>query len=290
MTRRGRARLTALTAAVVAMLAASAAPPATDATWTETALTVVGAQAAAEFPGAPPAPPAPPSAAEAPFDPSPDLALDQVDWSFPETNLSGYCVTLTVSSQATEPQTWRMGLDLSGAPFWGAPASTLWGTEVRIAADPDTEGRAVVTGEGARATLAPGESFTTTICTGRAAVPPPGDRGLYTTTVTPTGSWTDTQGCLLLTVTATVDPQVYPYFFGWTADIDMRALREALHLSGANGLSHVSWSPGGGGGYAYTVVPSDAAGVPDSFTLTSGTTAALRGGQSLGITVCAYGW
>jgi hypothetical protein len=234
------------------------------------------------------------TAAPTPFEPGePGSTLSAPTWSFGGDNTAGFCGTLTVTSTSPSPQPWSVIIRLDQAPFWGASASQLWveGSLGVITQSPTDASRAVIRGNPATASVEIDvhTPLTMSICSGTGRPAPAGDPAWYTVTSSASGVWTRTLACVQTTVTGTVDPAVYPYFFGWVASIDLSGAKAAVRAAGGT-PTHVSWTPDSGGGYDFTFTPRPGTGTPGGvaavYDLEGGVAGDLRGGTSFAVTAC----
>lgn len=199
------------------------------------------------------------------------------------------------------PRHWAIRVDLDAPPWNGAAVGQI-----------DLNGTGTITVENPRSVLITGRTHgggfdprtnntpltsartaTITICNYNAPVPPPADPSWYTVTTTQ-GRWTDREACVVVTVATTRDDLASnPFFYGWTATVDLIAAKARITDAGRT-LNHVSWSPYPNGATDFWASPESYQPPLDSYTLTSGFNAALRaaggGADSTTATICVNGY
>jgi hypothetical protein len=122
------------------------------------------------------------------------------------------------------------------------------------------------------------------ICNYNAPVPPPADPSWFTVTQTP-GTWTDTEACVVVTVTGT---RTSPFFYGWSTVLDLTAAKARITDAGRR-ITHLGWSPYPNGDTDFAASPGQFNNPRDTYTLTSGYNTALRGGTVRTVTACVHG-
>jgi hypothetical protein len=214
-------------------------------------------------------------------------------WDQPDSRQ--VCTVVNVTGIDSEPWDWAIEINLTVAPWYGTSPQHISarGTGTTTILSPTL---VLVTGRSNGGPWDPSTNNTPinnaqtaviTICNQTPPVPTPADPSWYT--VTPTeGVWTATEACVVVTAAPT-DLASGPFFFGWTATVDLIAAKDALEAAGGT-PKKVSWSPQPNGVPNYSVTPSDFKTPLDEYTITSGYDFALRaGGGSKSITACVTG-
>lgn len=284
-----RRRIAAALASVGAGLLALTAVVPTTAAWTDSVH--VSAESSSSTWAAPPV--------NNPGDvvsPGDSTTLEDVAWTSPPNPNSQVCTTISVRGQSATPAPWSVTLNLAGAPFFGA--SFLYYTGATQVAFQYSPGSATVTGVGtgspwnpsySNSTLTSAQTLTFTICGQPAGAPTVQDASWRSVSQVMQGTWTPTLACVAMTVTGTVDPVAYPFFFGWQANLDLTGAKQHIVNSGRT-VNYVSWNPAPSGGYQFSTDPAATNPVADVYAITSGTMTALRGTSSQTITACVYGY
>lgn len=187
---------------------------------------------------------------------------------------------------------WAFKIDLTVAPWFGTSAQHIsaQGTGVTTILSPTL---VLVTGKSSGGPWDPQRNNTPitntqtariTICNQNPVAPTPGDVKWYTVTATPQPA-TKNEACVVVTAAPTT-AALAPFFFGWTANIDLKAAKAALVAAGGV-PKNVTWSPQPNGTPNYSATPVDANTPPNAYTIVSGLEYALRaGGGPKTITVC----
>jgi hypothetical protein len=240
------------------------------------------------------APPPPPSISSGGISAaSPETVITGIGWTQPDAK--GFCTDVSVTGISSTPWDWAIQIDLTAAPWYGTRPQHVsvrgTGTTTTLSSS-----LVLVTGRSNGGPWDPVKNNTpitnaqtavVTICTQTPPVPTPADPSWYTVTAAPQIA-TNSEACVLVTATPT-DLATGPFFFGWTATIDLTAAKAALIAAGGT-PKKVSWSPQPNGAPGYSVTPSDFNTPLDTYTIASGYDYALRAGAGpKAVTVCVSG-
>jgi hypothetical protein len=240
----------------------------------------------------PPPPPPPPSVWPGGISAGNDsTVIADITWDV--TRVRHACTVVSVTGIDSTPRHWELLIDLSTAPWYGTAASRLVvsgsgtltvvnATTVRIT------GRSNPGNFNSRTNNTP---ITNTqialfeICNHQSPEPRPGDPSWYSVTTSPSGTWTTTTACLDLRVTSLRnDLETYPFYFGWTARVDLSGA--VTHLGEDRSL-RITFVPKPNGSNDYSVEPGEN---PYTYIITNGYDSALRaiggGADSFSTTVC----
>ena len=230
-----------------------------------------------------------------------DTAIQDIDWQIPGNPTTQFCVTATITGTSQTPKAWQLLIHLDQAPFYGASPNDLFysgSSQVDIAAVAGDATLARITGKSSpgnpwnqswnNALLDTSRTLTITLCDSSPRTPPPGNSSWYTAITTP-GTQSANQACVRLTVTATVDEDANPFYFGWQATVNLAAAKQYL-VSNGKTVNYVSWNPDPSGGYQFTTSPTATQPVADSYALTSGRMTPIKAGDSQTITACVHGF
>lgn len=214
-----------------------------------------------------------------------------------------FCVTITITGTQPDPQQWELRADMSLPPFNGMTGTSgmYYGgsTQVAFSNPADDPSTLVIRGVGSgdpwnanwnNSLLTDQQTLQVTICVSYAPVPAAGDHSWYQTQQAPSGTWTDTLACVRLDATGLVtDLEANPFYFGWTANLDLTAAKAHITAAGKT-LNYVSWSPSPSSGYQFTISPTTTSPPQDSYIIDSGRMTALRGTNTTGIIACVHGY
>ena len=224
-----------------------------------------------------------------------DTVIRSIDWNI--SRARQVCTVANVTGIDGTPRAWAIRIDLTASP-WNRTAPSqidLNGTGTVTLESPSS---VLITGRSGRGAFNPRfnntpitntQTAAVTICNYNSPVPPPADPSWYSVT-TAQGTWTDTQACVVVTVTAS-GLATDPFFYGWTTSVDLTAAKARISGAGRT-LNFVGWSPYPNGIDNYAANPVAYQPPLDSYTLTSGFDFALRGGvaDSKTATICVNGY
>lgn len=221
---------------------------------------------------------------------NPETVISAIVWDQPAA--TKVCTQVAVTGISSTAWHWAIQIDLTVAPWFGTSAQHLsaQGTGVTTILSPTL---VLVTGQSSGGPWDPQRNNTpitnsqtalVTICNQNPVAPTPGDSKWYT--VTPTlQPATKTEACVVVTASPTAAAPT-PFFFGWTANIDLTAAKAALVAAGGT-PKNVTWSPQPNGTPNYSATPVNANTPFGAYTIVSGLEYALRaGGAPATITVC----
>jgi hypothetical protein len=188
---------------------------------------------------------------------------------------------------------WAVRVNLAVAPWYGMPTNqfNVQGTGIVAVENPSS---VLVTGKSHRGGFDPRQNSTPIdntrtaildICNYNAPVPPPADPAWYTVTQSQ-GSWTETEACVVVTVTGTTTS---PFFYGWTTTLDLTAAKARISGAGRT-INDIGWSPWPNGDTDFAATPRQFNPALDTYTLTNGYNTSLRAGSTHTLTACVYGW
>lgn len=212
-----------------------------------------------------------------------DTVVTDISWTLVTNNPVQACFVAEVTTTSPTPVPWRLTMDLGRAPFNGQSSGyQLAGNDSwRYQFHSNSPGPGFIqvggTAGGGRQTIVVGQVYEVSVCNWSL---PPGVQtpGAYTVTIGQ-GEWTPTRACLVTTVTGN---GTEPFYFGWTAQLDMQPA--VAHLI-ANGRSFDGYSYGGNN-WMFTRTANPAAG-PYAWTVTSSSPANIAGSQQFSFTTCA---
>lgn len=179
-----------------------------------------------------------PSTPPGPVNPgAPSVVMTDIEWTLVTNNPVQACFTAHVTTTSTTPMDWSLTIDMSRPPYNGADPRVLqlsgqdsW--RYTLHRDTPEPGIVTVTGSanGGRTTVVAGQEHLVDVC---AWTLPEGVQtpGAYTVTTVPASGadWTDRRACLVTTVTGN---GTEPFYFGWTADVDMTPAIDHLAEAG----------------------------------------------------------
>lgn len=222
--------------------------------------------------------------------------------AWPDVRPSAFCTTVSFTGTSSTREHWQVKVDLDQVPFRGLRADQVRVQRGVKVAGPDNT--LLITGVANNDPNAPFDvwSNNTPISNTQTALvdicmdwnaQPQGDPDWYTTTLTPGtgGEWTDTRACMTLQVATTQrDLAANPFFYHWTATLDMSSAFARLAAAG-NVATRVEWPLVQPDRDKLTSNPSPDAPPSASYQLVSGTTTALRatgsGHEVATVTACA---
>lgn len=220
-------------------------------------------------------------------------------WSIAATPAdAGFCVEVLITgTQATE-SAWELHVDTSKAPFYGGGHVWAGPANADLSYPSSLPGILVVRGVTSpgnswnsgwnNALLAMGQQLTLKLCASNSPIAPPGPSSWYSVQLSEP-IWSDSRACVVLTVTGKVtDLVANPFYFGWTAHVDLTAAKEMVAAHGMV-LNWVEWTPWQSDGYQYFLTPGDGQDIADTYQLTSGRRTAIRGTGVTTVTVCVHG-
>ncbi|UOE44942.1 hypothetical protein [Agromyces larvae] len=207
--------------------------------------------------------------------PDPGTTLTGLGWTWATPSVNSVaCVAFTAQSDA--PAGWGVELTINAAPIWGG---SIW-SEIGDVHESD-DGFDVRFWPGTP-TAAP---TAVRLCTSGAN--PPVDPSLFTTAQSATEWGPDTRACFNVTVASTEHIDEYPFFFGWSAPVDLRDAAAMFQERGAH-PTHVEFAHQG---EWFTASPVD---LVNGMTITSTMAGSIRGigsgVESRDIRTCLVGW
>ncbi|GAA2518534.1 SipW-dependent-type signal peptide-containing protein [Rarobacter incanus] len=223
----------------------------------------------------------------------------------PESSHEG-CVQFNVTGTSATPEVWEVHADLTKPPFAGMSGSggfynpgpvqttigTLPGDSTTLVLRGVSNGGSTWNAEYNNKYLTSSQTINVKICSSSLPVPAQGNSNWTTIAVTH-GTWTDTQACLVVTVTGTVtDTDANPFYFGWTYALDMTPAKQRITGAGKT-VNYVGWVPSvgdGGNDWSIGLAPAHNNPVANTYTVTSKRTTAVRGTGTVTVTACVYGW
>ncbi|QAY58558.1 hypothetical protein ET475_00085 [Microbacterium protaetiae] len=223
-----------------------------------------------------------------------DTIISDVDWNIPEMN-AGFCTTLTVTTNSPEPIAWAVSVDMSKAPFAGANIGDLSAQDGRatLTADPNDAKHLIMTPVSWwYPTVTAGQSAIVSLCLVNPVNPPPADNSWFNVDIARVDGWTPTRVCKTITITGNRDLEEHPFFFGWTAEVDLSDMLSDMQQAGGT-PNQVIWDPDPAGGFNLVATPGGnetGSGVASKYTLVSGPRLAIKGTQSVAVTVCVSGF
>jgi len=212
------------------------------------------------------------------------------------------CTEVHVTGASATARPWAVRVNLAVAPWYGSATNRVQ-TNGTASIAVENAGSLLLTGLTHRGGFDPRTNNTpltnqrtalVTICNYNAPPPPAtADPSWYTVTQT-RGVWTTTQACVVVTATTTrSDLGSSPFFYGWTATVDLAAAKARIVDAGRT-LNYVGWSPYPNGVDNFAAAPGSFNPPQDNYTITSGFDFALRptggGADSRSTTVCVHGW
>lgn len=228
-----------------------------------------------------------------------DTAVQDLDWQISGNPTGQFCVTATLTGTSATPKAWQLLVHLDKPPFYGGTPNDLFysgSSQVNIAAVAGDSTLARITGSSSpgnpwnqawnNALLDTTRTLSITLCDSNPRTPTPGNPSWYTATTTQ-GTQSSNQACVKLTVTAIVDEDDNPFYFGWQASVNLVAAKQYLINSGKT-INFVSWNPDPSGGFQFTTSPTASQPVADSYALTSGRNTPVKAGDTETITACVH--
>jgi len=220
-----------------------------------------------------------------------DTVIGDVQWQIPEKNV-GFCSEIPVTTTSPTPIEWVIIVDLTEPPYAGATVSQLraaWNNV--LTADPQYPDIAYLSGASGFERVVEGTTVNASICLDNPLNPPPADSSWYTVDIAPIDpeDWTATSAQVGVTITGGQDLAEHPFFFGWETRLDLSDAFTAMEDAGGHPVD-VRWTPDPASGRNFTAVPVGDADTARIYTLTSGPDLAIKGTQSVTITVHIAGW
>lgn len=204
------------------------------------------------------------------------------------------CATVSVTGATSATSDWAIRVNLATAPWYGsAPGQIAVDGSGGVVAE--SASSILVTGRSGNGRFDPRtnntpisnkETALVSICNDDAPVPPPADLSWYSTSQAPSGEWSATRACVVLTVSV---ERSSPFFSGWVAPLDLAAAK--AHIVDAGGTpGSVDWSPYPTGADDFEVSPATFVPPLDSYLLISGYDLALRSSDapSQSVTACVH--
>ena len=212
-------------------------------------------------------------------------AVSAITWTKLQPNT--FCTVVAFTGTSAEPEDWKLRVDLDRIPFRGLRADQVSVYRGLKVAGPDNT--LLISGISSHDPNAPFDDWSnnTPITNARTATveicldwgtTPQGDPDWYTTAVTPgTGAdWSDRRACLTLTAATTQhDLTANPFFYGWTATLDMSSAIARVTGSGHHAEA-IEWRGVYPDGTNLTTTPPPGGPPSASYTLVSGASTALR--------------
>ncbi len=293
-----RSRIGLLILAMAGLIGATGIMKTTSASWNDS--TNFAAQVSSGNWGTPPTP-----TNEGGISPgNPHTVINDIVWTI--NGSRQFCTEVVISGATATANHWAINIDLTQPPFYGVNSNqvntngtgvvtTTSATTVRITGNSANNRNSPWNPQWNNTPITSAQVARLTICIYNAPVPapPPTSTGWYTVS-TGRGTWTDTKACVVTTVTSTkTDLANYPYYFGWTTQLDLSAAKARI-LSAGNVLNFVSWSPYPNGATDMYATPANYNPPLDTYTITSGYNLALRamggGANSRTFTACVEGY
>jgi len=234
-------------------------------------------------------------------------SINSISWQLDDDDGEGFCATTTITGVSDTPQPWELTADLSKPPFNGISfenGDVYYQGSAQVTIKAENATTLDITGVSQagqpynaaynNALITSSQTLPVTICTEQAPVPAVAAASDYDASVSDpvtTQSGDELQVCETLTVTGLVTDTVDdPFYYGWTADLDLRPAKQIVDAEGYR-LDSISWSPywpSQGDDYFFTTAqPSgDNKTVQDDYTITSGRQTVLRGTGSTALTAC----
>lgn len=201
-------------------------------------------------------------------------------WTQPAQNQ--VCALVTVTTNTQEKSPWLVNLNVAQPPFNGATSGyqiTTGQAEFTPSGTAQNGVLSIKGGNNGWDTLAQGTDRSFTVCHYGLPIPP--DTPSAYTYVTSNGTWTDTEACVVATITGNGSSSFY---FGWAVPVNMTPAFQRIQSAGYT-VSRLALFPGSS--TVASVSPALSPGT-SAYVVRSEWQGVLRQSESLAVTVCAY--